>query len=131
MSDPRAERARAKFKERRRRMRERGDYSYDTLEREHQEERRQFYEEEERRGACCCHGEPDVIPPRPVRVFGWLFFLAFFFGAMIFMGVRVGWWAPLMLIACVCVVLLPSTIEFMCRGNRVLKHDRGSFFFWW
>lgn len=129
----RSDSAKDRFREQRRRMRERGDFTFDTLEREHKEEwRRQYeYDEAQRHTAGCCHGGSDIIPPRPVRLFGWFLFLAFFLGSMIFIGVKVGWFAPLSLIVGVCVILLPSTIEFLCRGNRVLKHDRGSFFIWY
>lgn len=108
-------------------MRERGDFCVNTqLGRDEWGD----CEEKEQRGACYGNGGPDVVPPHGVRLFGWCFLATFFLGAMIFFGLRVNWFAPIGLLFCVGVCLLPSTVEFLCRGNKVLKRDRSSFFWW-
>lgn len=123
MSETRADKA-ARYRARVRRQR-REDYMQDCLERAQQQEEQEWQDD-----GCYQPGGADIVPPRRVRLFGWAFLVVFFLGAMLFFGCRVNWYAPIALCLIVGVCILPTAIEFMCRGTRVLKHDRASFIFW-
>ena len=109
-------RAREEFRQMRQDARRRGDHTFEPLEL-HRHDAGEL--------------EPDWMPAAPVRRLGWFLLAVIFLGSMIFLGARVAWQLPVGLILVVFIAALPSLIEVMCRGNTVIKHDRGGWWFWW
>lgn len=133
--------AKERFKAVRRKMREDGDYTFESLERGREYEYEQEYEQERLRSYRDARvpgsDDPDWTPSRSVRKAGFVLLFLILTGSGFIMASFIGWGMTILywvsMIVILLVAALPTLVELMIRGNRVIKHDRSRFVFgpWW